>query len=170
MVKAEHTRDLRKRILNSAHAPATTIPADLLDIAAVATVIVTSEALAHPVDNIFDNQQGPGASRWVAGELGEQSLILDFDTPQTLRRLRLEVEEDQVSRSQELWVSVSADGGHTYREVVRQEYNFSPPATTFEREEWQLLPQKVTHLWIRIKPDKGDLPCKATLTSLMLFT
>ena len=165
----EQKRDLRKRIINSAHSSTTTTPGTALDIAAVATIIVTSEAANHPVDNVFDRHCGPGASRWVAGELGEQTLILNFDAPQMLRRIHLEVEEVEVSRSQELWVSVSNDGGQTYREVVRQEYNFGPPGTTFEHEEWQVAPQKVTHLCIRIKPDKGDLPCRATLTSLTLY-
>jgi hypothetical protein len=35
-----------------------------------------------------------------------------------------------------LQLAISLDGGRTYRELLRQEYNFSPPGTTFEREEW----------------------------------
>ena len=41
-----------------------------------------------------------------------------------------------MSRTQVLHVSVSRDGGQTYQELRRQEYTFSPPGTTFEREEW----------------------------------
>jgi hypothetical protein len=59
-----------------------------------------------------------------------------FDSPQTIRKIGVEIEELAVSRTQELSVSVSSDGRGTYRELVRQEFNFSPPGTSFERELW----------------------------------
>jgi hypothetical protein len=132
----------------------------------VAIVQVTSEATDHPVDHAFDGNRGPGGSRWVAGEPGEQTLILAFDAPQSIRRVALEVEETEVARTQELQLAVSNDGGRTYREVLRQEYNFSPPGTTFEREAWSVRADGVTHLRLCIRPDKGDKPCRATLVSL----
>jgi hypothetical protein len=73
-----------------------------IDIAAVATVQVTSEDPQHPVDHAFDPQRGPGGTRWVAGEPGEQAVILAFDAPQTIRQIILEVEEPAVARTQEL--------------------------------------------------------------------
>jgi hypothetical protein len=93
---------------------------------------------------------------------------LAFDAPQTLRMLRLEVEERDVSRTQELYVAISRDGGHTYQTLLRQEYNFSPPGTTFEREAWAIPAEGVTHLQLVITPDKGGAPCYATLTTLVL--
>jgi|SRR6266511_2737511 len=77
------------------------------DIAAIATVLVTSEAADHPIDLAFDNRRGPGGSRWVGEGPGEQTLMLAFATPQTIRKIRLEVEEQEVSRTQELQVSIS---------------------------------------------------------------
>ena len=139
-----------------------------MDIAATATVQVTSEDSAHPIDNVFDHRRGPGGSRWVAEDPGEQTLRLAFDTPQSMHQIILEVEELDVSRTQELRLSVSHDGGQTYRELRRQEYNFSPPGTTFEREAWTVLAEGVTHLQLWMKPDKGGKPCRATLTSLVL--
>jgi hypothetical protein len=138
------------------------------DIAALATVGVTSEATDYPIDNAFDSHRGPGGSRWVAGAPGPQRLLLTFDAPQTLRRLRLEVEEHEVSRTQDLQVAISRDGGHTYQTLLRQEYTFSPPGTTFEREEWAIPMEGVTHLQLVITPDKGGAPCYATLTTLAL--
>jgi hypothetical protein len=158
---------LRKHIL----AERPTAPASLReekDIAALATVLVTSESADHPIDHVFDPRRGPGGSRWIAAEPGEQVLILAFDTAQTIRRVSLEVEELEVSRTQELELSVSSDGGQTYRELRRQEYTFSPPGTTFEREDWAVTAEGVTHLRLRIKPDKGGKPCRATLTSLAI--
>jgi hypothetical protein len=138
------------------------------DIAALATVWVTSEAADYPIDNAFDNHRGPGGSRWVAGEPGPQRLLLVFDAPQTLRLLRLEVEERNVSRTQELYVAISRDGGQTYQTLLRQEYTFSPPGTTFEREVWAIPAEGVTHLQLVIAPDKGGAPHHATLTTLAL--
>ena len=136
------------------------------DITAIATVLVTSEDPAHPIDHVFDGHRGPGASRWIAAQSGEQRLILAFDAPQTIQRLRVEVDEPDVSRTQEIDVSVSTDGGRTYRELLRQEYTFSPPGTSHEQEEWTLNAGGVSHLQLRIKPDKGGTACRATLTSL----
>jgi hypothetical protein len=158
---------LRKQIIKPSHTPPAPMPGEI-DIAAVATVLVTSEDPDHPVDRAFDQQRGPGGSRWVAGEPGEQTLILAFDAPQVIRRVLVEVEEPEVARTQDLQLAVSSDGGQTYRELVRQEYNFSPPGTTFEREDWAATAEGVTHLRLVIRPDKGGKPCRATLTSLVL--
>jgi hypothetical protein len=138
------------------------------EIAAIAAVWITSEAAEAPIDHVFDQHGGPGGSRWVAAGPGEQRLILAFDTPQTLRTISLEVEEPEVSRTQVLLLSVSCDGGQTYQELRRQEYTFSPPGTTFEREEWGVTVEGATHLQLVITPDKGGAPCWATLTSLAL--
>ena len=158
---------MRKQILKSSPAPSVPLPGEL-DLAAIATVLVTSETEDHPVENAFDTRRGPGGSRWVAETPGEQTLILAFDTPQTIRQVILEVEENQARRTQELQLAISLDGGRTYREQVRQEYNFSTPSTTFERESWVIAAEGVTHLRLWIKPDKGNRPCRASLTSLSL--
>jgi hypothetical protein len=136
-----------------------------LQIADVAMVQVTSEEAEHPIDHAFDRKRGPGATRWVAGAPGQQSVTLLFDRPQTIRQIEIEVEELAVDRTQELALSISADGGRTYRELIRQEFNFSPPGTSFERELWSVSADAVTHLRLDIKPDKGGRIGRATLTS-----
>jgi hypothetical protein len=156
---------LRKHLL-TAPPLARVSPSGEKAIAAIATVWVTSEAADAPIDHAFDQSRGPGGSRWVAAAPGEQRLILAFDTPQTIRMISLEVEEPEVSRTQVLNMSMSCDGGQTYQELRRQEYTFSPPGTTFEREEWAVKVEGVTHLQLVIVPDKGGQPCRATLTSL----
>jgi len=139
-----------------------------IDIAGVATVQVTSESLEHPIDLAFDPHRGPGGTRWIAGEPGEQTVTLAFDAPQKINQILLEVEEPEVARTQELQLCLSRDGGRTYRELLRQEFNFSPDGTTFEREQWTVSTEAVTHLRLVIRPDKGDKSCRATLTSLVL--
>jgi hypothetical protein len=158
---------LRKQVIKTAAATPVTTPGEI-DIAAVATVQVTSEASDHPVDHAFDGSRGPGGTRWIAGEPGDQTLILVFDAPQSIRRVVLEVEEPEVARTQEIQLAVSVDGGRTYRELLRQEFNFSPPGTTFEREDWAVTAEGVTHLRLWIKPDKGGKTCRGTITSLVL--
>jgi hypothetical protein len=159
---------LRKQIIKVSPAVPDPMPGQI-DVAAVATVRVTSEDPEHPIDHAFDDRRGPGATRWVAGETGEQMLILDFDALQAIRRVVLEVEEPEVARTQELLLAVSGDGGLTYRELVRQEFNFSPPGTTFEREDWAVTAEGVTHLRLVIRPDKGGKSCRAMITSLTLW-
>lgn len=158
---------LRKQILANPQARPAQRPGEI-DIIATATVQLTSEDPAHPIDHVFDHQRGPGGSRWIAAQPGEQTIVLVFDTPQSIHRIMVEIEEPAVSRTQELTVAVSSDGGQTYQELVRQEYTFSPPGTTFEREEWIVNTQGVTHVRLWIKPDKGGQPCRATVTSLVL--
>jgi len=158
---------LRKQIFKAPPSLPAPQPGEI-DIVAMAIVQVTSEDPAHPIDEIFDNRRGPGGSRWIAAELGAQTLILVFDTPQIIHQIILEVEELEVSRTQELQLSVSHDGGQTYRELRHQEYNFNPPGSTFEREDWAVTAEGVTHLQLWIKPNKGGKPCRATLTSLVL--
>ena len=77
---------LRKHIVKVSPSHPIPQPGEM-DIAATATVQVTSEDPAHPIDNVFDHRRGPGGSRWVAEEPGEQTLILAFDTPQSITRL-----------------------------------------------------------------------------------
>ena len=158
---------LRKQIIK-AHPVIPDALTGEIDIAAVATVQVTSEAPEHPIDLAFDPNRGPGGTRWIAGEPGEQTVTLAFDAPQPIRNILLEVEEPEVARTQELQLCLSCDGGRTYRELLRQEFNFSPPGTTFEREDWAVPAVGVTHLRLQIKADKGGKPCRAALTSLVV--
>jgi hypothetical protein len=51
---------------------------------------------------------------------------------------------------------------------MRQEYNFSPPGTTLEHEEWSIKANAVSHFQLRIKPDKGGKAGRATLTTVAL--
>ena len=96
-----------------------------LDVAALAQVELTSEDPACPIDAALRPSPTPG---WRAAEPGAQRIRLVFDHPQALHRLRLVFAEPQQARTQEFVVRWSADGGQSYREVVRQQYTFSPQA------------------------------------------
>jgi hypothetical protein len=54
-----------------------------------------------------------------------EHLLVEFDQPQTISRLRFEVEETTRERTQEVRVEVSEDGARTYRQIqaaVRRSY------------------------------------------------
>jgi len=157
---------MRKHILPSApeSRDSTTI-----DVSSLATVYVTSEDPSHPIDLAFDGHRGPGATHWLAGQPGPQKIIVAFDSPQTIQKVILETEEREVSRTQEMDLSISRDGGETYRELRRQEFNFSPDSTTWEREDWMIAERGVTHVRLSIKPDKGGKEFRATLTTFALL-
>jgi len=159
---------MNKRILGPETEPAREPRVEGIDIPALATALVTSEAPDHPTENAFDGRRGPGATRWVAASDGPQTLILEFGTPQTVRSVELEVEERDVERTQELHLSVSVDGGASWRDLLRQEYHFSPPGTTLERERWSVAEDGVTHFRLRIVPDRSGASCRASLTALIL--
>src|SRR5499425_2689459 len=117
---SEEVAMLRKQIIpaGSTGTHVATAGTDRLDIPTLATVLVTSESAEHPVDHLFDGRDGPGGTRWVASKEGEQTLILVFDTPQTICEVTLEAEEPFVSRTQVITLALSKDGGQSYREVL----------------------------------------------------
>jgi hypothetical protein len=139
-----------------------------ISIADAATVLVSSELSDHPIDYMCDGQRGPGSTRWIAEQPGDQTVVLAFDTARNIDTVTLEIEEREVSRTQELTLAISRDRGQTYEEVLRQEFNFSPSGATFEHEEWRLAAEGITSLRLWIRPDKGGKPCRASITSLVL--
>ncbi|NTV37851.1 MAG: hypothetical protein HGA82_01440, partial [Anaerolineales bacterium] len=93
---------------------------------------------------------GPG---WVAGETGEQTIRLLFDEPQALRQIQLVFEEEKRERTHEFVLRWSGDDGRSYREILRQQYTFSPPGATREVEDYVVNLHGVTVLELRIVPD-----------------
>jgi hypothetical protein len=143
--------------------------ANEIDIAGCATVSYSSEDPAHPVEHLLDGQSGPGATRWMSARFDTiEHLVVEFDQPQTISRLMYEVEEATRERTQEVRVEISEDGARTYRQILVQEYNFSPRGATYQREEQRFDLHGVTHLRLTIVPNKSGSGT-ATLTALRLF-
>jgi len=143
--------------------------ANEIDIAAGAALAYSSEDPSHPVEHIFDGLAGPGGTRWLAARPNAtERIVVEFDQPQRISQLWYEVEETERERTQEVRVEISEDQGRTYRQILVQEYNFSPRAATFQREEQRLNVERATHLRLTIVPNKNGSGT-ATLTSLRLF-
>jgi hypothetical protein len=159
---------LRKRPLE---ADAATIAraADEIDIADNATIAYSSEDPAHPVEHLLDIRSGPGATRWMSARPDTiEHIVVEFDQPRTISRLVYEVEEAARERTQEIRVEVSEDEGRTYRQILVQEYTFSPRGATYQHEDQRFDLHGVTHLRLTIVPNKNGSGT-ATLTALRLF-
>jgi len=159
---------LRKRPLE-ADAATSARAAGEIDIAGCATIAYSSEDPAHPVGHMLDGRRGPGATRWISARPDTvEHIVVEFDRPQAISRLVYEVEEAMRQRTQEVRVEVSEDGGRSYRQILVQEYNFSPGGATYQREEQRFNLLQVTDLRFTIVPNKSGSGT-ATLTALRLF-
>jgi hypothetical protein len=136
-----------------------------LNIELVAEVEVTSEDAAHPIEAGLLPEREPG---WQAAESGPQTVRLLFDPPQRIRRVHLEFHEDELQRTQQFVLRWSSNGGESYREIVRQQFNFSPPGTTREREDYAVDLDEMTTLELTIVPDIGGGEARASLAQLRL--
>jgi hypothetical protein len=103
---------------------------------------------------------------WRAAASGTQTVRLIFDEPQRLTRIALVFEETETERTQEFVLRWSGDGGRSFREVVRQQWNFSPANTTREIEEYHVELSEVTVLELVIVPDISRGAARASLKSL----
>jgi cytidylate kinase len=105
---------------------------------------------------------------WRAAEPGVQTIRLIFDQPQRLRHISLVFEETQTTRTQEFTLRWSPDGGSSFREIVRQQWNFSSPDATRETEEYTADLSNVSVLDLIIDPDKENRKARASVLSLRL--
>jgi hypothetical protein len=136
-----------------------------LDVERAAKVELTSEQKDYPVESAFASGEAQG---WRAAEPGPQTIRLIFDQPQRLKQISLVFEEKETARTQEFVLRWSADGGNSFREIVRQQWNFSPPNSIREVEEYQVELASVTALELIIIPNvSGGIP-RAALKSLRL--
>jgi hypothetical protein len=135
-----------------------------LDVERAAVVEVTSEDKNFPVESAFVSGDARG---WRASAPGSQTIRLIFDHPQRLRCISLIFEEGDARRTQEFVLRCSSDGG-SFKEIVRQQWNFSPPESIREVEEYQVELSNVTVLELAIKPDIGGGVARASLKSLRL--
>ena len=62
----------------------------------------------------------------------------------------------------------SSDGGSPVREIVRQQWNFSPPGSMREVEEYQVQLSGVTVLELTIDPNISGGDARASLKNLRL--
>ena len=156
---------MRKRIVAPREQESTAAEGDWLDLESLAEVEVTSEDVDHPIEEAVLPGDGAG---WRAAAPGKQTIRLLFTRPQRLKRICLSYVEPATPRTQEYVLRWSADGGRSYREIVRQQWNFSPEGATSETEDHRVDLPAVTALELSIVPDIGGGDACASLARLRL--
>jgi len=136
-----------------------------MDVDRLASVEVSSEQSDYPVESalLVEGKRG-----WRAANPGMQTIRLIFDEPQKLRRILLVFEDTENSRIQEFVLRWSPDIECSFREIVRQQWNFSPPDSVRETEDYVVDLSEVKVLELVIVPDKSGGEVRATLVSLRL--
>ena len=156
---------MRKQIINRSPKESASTDHVWLDLEHLAKVEITSEETGHPIESALTAGNGPG---WLAGEAGIQTIRLLFDEPQALGHIHLVFEESRSARTHEFVLRWSKDGGRSYREIVRQQYTFSPPGATREVEDYIVNLDSVDALELTIVPDISGGDVRASLISLRL--
>jgi hypothetical protein len=134
-----------------------------LDLTSLATFEISSEDPEHPIESALQED----SRSWRAGEDGEQTIRITFDSPQAISRITLCFEENETSRTQEFVLAWRSSKESNWRQIVRQQFNFSPPNTTMEREEYNVSLPDAIGLELRIVPDIGGKG-RASLRELLI--
>jgi len=136
-----------------------------IDVDRVASVEVSSEEGGYPIESalLLEGKRG-----WRAANPGMQTIRLIFDEPQKLKRILLVFEDTENSRTQEFVLRWSPDIQYSSREIVRQQWNFSPPDSVRETEDYPVELSEVKVLELEIVPDKSGGEVRASLASLRL--
>jgi hypothetical protein len=157
---------MRKRLITPKPQDSSSPNEDWLDLESAAVVEVTSEENGYPVEFALLSGETQG---WRAADAGTQTIRLVFDIPQRIIRIWLVFEETAAERTQEFVLRWFSDGGHSFQEIVRQQWNFSPPDTTRETEDYRVELSDVAVLELVIVPDKRrGVAARASLKSLRL--
>ena len=136
---------------------------DWIDLESSVQAELTSEDTSHPLEGALK----PG-SGWRASEPGPQTVRLLFDKPTRVKRVRLVFEEHELTRTQEFLLRWSSDGGESWREIVRQQFNFNPPQNTREFEDYNVDLDGLTALEVTISPDISGGSARASIAELRL--
>jgi hypothetical protein len=101
---------------------------------------------------IVGGKRVPRGRAWSADCPGEQVIEIRFRHPTTVSRLRVVSWEPEQSRTQEMAVWASSRRGERHREVLRQQFIFSPSGATEHVDEYAVQLEDVSALQVRIVP------------------
>jgi hypothetical protein len=136
---------------------------DWLDLDSIAEVEISSEDPGHPIEQALTRGRD-GA--WRAGVPGPQRIRLLFSPAQPITRVLLHFEETAVARNQEYVLRWSPAQGEPCREILRQQWNFSPDGATVEIEDHRVELPSVAVLELDIDPGMADRGAVASLQQL----
>ena len=144
---------MRKSIVSPSTATATPIGDLWRDLERIARVEISSEDEGFPIEHALGKKVTEG---WRAATTGPQLIRLHFDEPLAVKRLQLHFVDKTSERSQEF--AVFAGAGAELKEVVRQQWSFSPQGSTEETEDYTVNLSGITTLELRIDPDRSHDP------------
>jgi hypothetical protein len=156
---------MRKQTISSGSESVSRLDDAWLDLERLAKIEITSESAEHPIESALIPDRGPG---WRAAQPGKQTIRLIFDHPVSLGRILLRFDEEQQGRTQEFVLRWLPQGQQSSREIVRQQYTFSPPGTNQEIEDYTVELNGVTGLELEIVPDISGGGAYATLAQMRL--
>lgn len=135
-----------------------------LNLEEIASVEVSSEDPLYPFEHVL---RGAANDGWKAAGPGPQTIRLTFDEPRSIRRIRLEFRENGPERVQEFALyAMTANQGR--KEVLRQQWTFSPGGSTRELEDYPVELADVTAIELQIDPGRHDKHRIASLRSIAL--
>lgn len=158
---------MRKETVGHRTSPESQGSAEWFDQDSIAHVQLTSEDPAFPIENALGTSPERNERGWRANSPGPQTITLGFDAPQHIRRIFLHFIEREAEREQEFELRYSS-AGETDREIVRQQWTFSPTGSTQEIEDYAVELESVSNLELVIDPDRGRGHSLATLNALRL--
>ncbi|HMD19308.1 MAG TPA: hypothetical protein VKH40_03260 [Alloacidobacterium sp.] len=141
--------------------------ANWLDLESIARVQLTSEGPSFPIENALGANPERNEVGWRAATPGPQTIALIFTVPTHLRRIFLHFIEREAERTQEFVLRCSS-ATEKDREIVRQQWTFSPGGSSQEIEDYAVNLDGVTRLELVIDPDRGHGLHRATLNALRL--
>ena len=156
---------MRKTLINQPTEITTSSDLNYLDVEHLAQVEISSECQEHPIESALVEGSESG---WQAASSGKQTIRLIFDQPQTIKHIFLLFDEQEQSRTQEFVLLWRMDNEDFFREILRQQYHFSPPAQ--ETENYSVDLKQLKALELRIIPDISGGDACAKLTKLRLST
>jgi hypothetical protein len=136
-----------------------------LNLEEIATVEVTSEDPAFPIESALC---AADLSGWRASAPGEQRIRIVFDHPVSLHRIELRFHEPAIERTQEFTLRWRPASGGPAREIVRQQWNFSPAGSSTEIEEYQVDLPDAAIVELDIRPDLNRQDAVASLAAWRL--
>ena len=158
---------MRKILINQPKEIASKLVQDYLDLENLAQVEISSECEGNPIEAALAEGSG---SAWQAACPGEQIIRLVFDQPLAIKHICLLFDELEQSRTQEFVLFWRMDKEDFFREILRQQYHFSPPHSVQETENYTVDLKQLKALELRIIPDISGGDALAKLTRLRLST
>lgn len=154
---------MRKTILSQS--PNLSVPdAHWLGLDALASAEISSEDPSFPLENALSLEASGG---WKAAAPGLQTIRLIFDRPQIVHRIRIEFRETESEREQE-FVLYAITAQRERKELLRQQYFFSPEGSTHEIEDLLIELPDLKELELQIDPGRHDKQKVASLARLAI--